>query len=188
MGRDGPRAVVLVEGDSDRIALETLARRTERDLVADRVTVAAMGGAHAIDEHLRRLGPSGEGARLAGLCDVGEEAVFRNALEGAGFGTGLDRAAMAALGFHVCVEDLEDELIRVVGQAGIEAVLAGEGDLAAFRTMQQQPAWRGEPFDRQMRRWMGAGARRKTRYARLLVEAVEPSGAPPPLLALLDSV
>lgn len=180
--------MVLVEGDSDRIAVEALASRVGRDLEADGITVIAMGGAHAIDDHLARFGPTGENARIAGICDEGEEAVFRGALETAGIGRDLDRAAMAALGFYVCVEDLEDELVRAVGRRGVEAVLERERDLTAFRTMQRQPAWRGAPFDRQVRRWIGAGARRKLRYARLLIEAIEPARAPSPMVAMLDSL
>ena len=181
-------AVVLVEGESDRIALETLARRLGRDLLAESVAVTAMGGAHAIDECLRRLGPARADLRLAGLCDEAEEPVFRTALETAGMGTDLDRSQMAALGFHVCVEDLEDELIRVVGKDGAEAILRREGDLTAFRTMQRQPAWREAPFDRQLRRWIGAGARRKLRYARLLVEAMDLDLTPQPLTGVLSAV
>jgi hypothetical protein len=37
-------AVVLVEGDSDRIALKTLAGRQGRDLAAEGIEVVAMGG------------------------------------------------------------------------------------------------------------------------------------------------
>ena len=70
-------AVILVEGDSDRIAVETLARRQGRDLAAEGVEVVAIGGAQAIGravESFRRRG------RRAGGCDEGEEAVFRRAL------------------------------------------------------------------------------------------------------------
>jgi predicted ATP-dependent endonuclease of OLD family len=36
--------IVLVEGDSDRMALHALARRAGRDLAGERVHVVAMGG------------------------------------------------------------------------------------------------------------------------------------------------
>ena len=65
-----PNAVVLVEGPSDRIALETLAARRGRDLAAESVTVVAIGGAQAIERTLRGL----SGVRLAGLYDVGRGA------------------------------------------------------------------------------------------------------------------
>ena len=38
------RTVVLVEGLSDRVALEVLAERTGRELMAERVVIVRMGG------------------------------------------------------------------------------------------------------------------------------------------------
>jgi hypothetical protein len=52
-----PRAVVLVEGLSDRLALEILARRRGRDLAADGVAVIAMYGATNLGRYLERYGP-----------------------------------------------------------------------------------------------------------------------------------
>lgn len=101
--------------------------------------------------------------RLAGLCDVGEENVFRHSLERAGFGSRLTRRGMERLGFYVCVVDLEDELIRALGPTSVEAVLESQGDLGSFRTFQKQPAWRGEDAERQLRRFMGSADRRKLR-------------------------
>ena len=97
-----PRAVVLVEGISDRIALETLAAQRGRDLEAEGVSVVPIGGAQAIGRFLERFGPQGSDARLAGLCDAAEEGDFRRALERAGLGSGLDRAELERLGFYVC--------------------------------------------------------------------------------------
>ena len=61
------QAVVLVEGISDQIAVETLAARGGRDLDAEHVVVLPVGGAHAITRYLEQLGPGGAGLRLAGL-------------------------------------------------------------------------------------------------------------------------
>jgi hypothetical protein len=69
---EGARAVVLVEGVRDQIAVETLARRHGRDLAAEGVVVLPTGGAHGAGRYLRRFGPEGTGATLAGLCDAGE--------------------------------------------------------------------------------------------------------------------
>ena len=44
----GARAIVLVEGISDQIALETLAVRRGRDLAAERVVIVPTGGAHGV--------------------------------------------------------------------------------------------------------------------------------------------
>src|SRR5262245_39286279 len=54
-----PFAVVLVEGISDQIALETLAERRGRDLEAERVVILPIGGAQAIGRHLSELASKG---------------------------------------------------------------------------------------------------------------------------------
>jgi hypothetical protein len=182
------RAMVLVEGLSDQIALETLAARRGRDLDREGVLVVPIGGAQAIGRFLTRFGPKGSNVRLAGLCDVGEEEVFRRSLERAGFGSDLTRSEMGELGFQVCVEDLEDELIRALGPASVEAALASQGDLGAFRTFQKQPPWRGRRIEAQLRRFMGSADRRKLRYARLLVDALDPAQVPRPLDGVLAHV
>jgi hypothetical protein len=119
------------------------------------------------------------------MCDAGEEDFFRRGLTAAELGSPRDRPEMERLGFFVCVEDLEDELIRASGRPAIEALLDSQGDLGSFRTLQKQPAWRHEGFGAQMRRFLGAGARRKLRYARLLVLALDLDHMPRPLEAVL---
>ncbi|HVM17507.1 MAG TPA: TOPRIM nucleotidyl transferase/hydrolase domain-containing protein [Gaiellaceae bacterium] len=178
--------VVLVEGISDRVALETLAARRRLDLAAHGVAVVPIGGAQAAGRYVARL--AADGVRLAGLCDAGEEGEYRRALERAGLGANLSRPDMERLGFYVCVADLEDELIRALGAPRVEELLAANGDLRPFRTFQKQPEWRGRPAGEQLRRFMGSGGRRKLRYARLLVEALEPERVPRPLAGVLDSV
>ncbi|MFY1637740.1 TOPRIM nucleotidyl transferase/hydrolase domain-containing protein [Solwaraspora sp. WMMB335] len=182
-------AVVLVEGISDQIAVETAAAGRGRDLDAERVVVVPIGGAHAIGRFLTRLGPLHRRVRLAGLCDLPELEIVRRGLADAGVGAVRTRADLADLGFFGCVDDLEDELIRAVGVGGVEAVLAAQGDLGSLRTLQGQPAWRHRRPEAQLRRFMGSGSRRKSRYARLLVEAAVARGTlPPPLDALLTAV
>ncbi len=46
------RSVVLVEGISDQIAVETLAGLQGRDLAAEDVVVVSIGGAHAVARFL----------------------------------------------------------------------------------------------------------------------------------------
>jgi hypothetical protein len=178
-------AVVLVEGISDQIAVETLAARLGRDLDAERVVILPMGGAHAITRYLTQLGPAGAALRLAGLCDVGEEAIVRRGLASAGVGSALTRADMELLGFYVCVEDLEDELIRAIGTGQVEALFDSQGDLGSFRSLQRQPEWRLQPVGAQLRRFLGSGGTRKLRYARLLAGAMELDRVPHPLTAVL---
>ena len=171
-------SVVIVEGHSDRVALETLAGRRGLDLAEAGIAIAVLGGAQAIGRYLAQVA---EGTRLAGLYDTGEERDIRRALERAGRGSDLTRDDLERLGFFACVADLEDELIRALGTDAVEEVLAANGDLRAFRTLQKQPEWRGRPVDAQLRRYMGSGGSRKLRYARLLVEALDPGAVPRPL-------
>ena len=180
------RAVVIVEGQSDQVAVETLAERRGRNLEAEDVSVVAVGGAHAIGRFLDALDL--DRVRLAGLCDAGEEREFRRALERAGLGPDLSRADMERLGFYVCDEDLETELIRALGADAVEDVLAAHGDLAPFRTLQKQPQWQGRPKEEQLRRFMGSGGSRKLKYARLLVEALDLARVPRPLDGVLSHV
>jgi hypothetical protein len=181
--------VVLVEGMSDQAAVQTLAARYGRDLPGEGVFVVPMGGATNIGHFLARFGPAGFGVRLAGLCDAGEEHSFQRGLEQAGLGAGLDRAGpagLAALGFFVCVADLEDELIRSLGAARVEKLIEAEGELGPFRTFTRQPAHRGEPREQQLRRFMGTRSGRKIRYGHLLAAALDLSRVPAPLAGLLS--
>jgi len=161
---EGAHMIVLVEGLSDQIAVETLAMRRGRDLEAEGVVVP-IGGSHAV----RRFVGHFSDRQLVGLCDVGEEDVFRRSLERV----------------HVCVLDLEDELVRALGAAGVEAAISAQGDLPSFHTFQKQPAWRGRPVEAQLRRYLGSADRRSLRYARVLVEALDLERVPEPLDAVL---
>jgi hypothetical protein len=182
------RAVVLVEGVSDRLAVETLAERRGLNLAEEGIRVVPMGGAQAIGRYLSRFGPQGLDLRLAGLCDEGEERGVRRGLERAGLGSNLTRAGTERLGFYVCVADLEDELLRALGLASVLRVVEAQGDLGSFRTLQKQPEWRGRPPEQQLRRFMGSGGSRKIRYSRLLVEALDLERVPRPLGRVLARV
>ncbi len=182
------RRIVLVEGISDQIALETLAARRGRDLDGEGILVLPIGGAQALGQFLTRFASQRPDVKLAGLCDAREEAVFRRCLERAGLASHATRRDMERLGFYVCVENLEDELIRALGSARVEAVLEAHGDLDSFRTFQKQPAWRGQPVERQLRRFLHSADRRSVRYARLLVEALDLDRVPRPLDAVLAHV
>jgi hypothetical protein len=188
-----PRAVVLVEGESDAAAVRAAAELLGRDLAAERVEVAALGGATGVRRYLAGAGAAASaapgsslspaasasslslsGVRVAGLCDERESSDFAAALGG------LETHAV-----FVCRADLEDELIRALGVPAVELLLEHEGELQAFRTLQSQPAHRGRPAQGQLRRFLGAGSGRKIRYGRLLVEGLAPEALPEPLAALL---
>ena len=176
------RAVVLVEGISDRLALETLAERRGHDLDAEGIAVIAIGGAHALGNALRKLDPDVE---VVGLCDAGEEDAFRRALEASGVGTALDRASLEALGFYVCEEDLEDEPVRALGCARVTDIIDGQDETSRFRTFQKQPEKRELSLGAQLRGFMW---NRKIRYAPLLVGALELDRVPRPLDGVLAHV
>ena len=166
------RAVILVEGISDRIAVETLAARRGRDLDAEGVAVVAIGGAQAVERAVRGLGD----VRLAGLYDVAEErAVLR----------GLERAGVGADGFFACDPDLEGELVRALGPERMLALVEVRGQLGAFTTYRKQPAQREKPLETQLHGWLHNW---KIRYAAPLVEALDLTCVPRPLDQLLTHV
>jgi hypothetical protein len=175
----GLRVVVLVEGESDRAALEALARRRGRDLPGEAVCVVPLGGATSIARFLALVGPAGLGVDVAGLCDAPELWFFRRALEDAGLG--LD-------GFFVCDADLEHELIRALGTDAVEAVVASQGELGKLRTFQRQPAQRDRPQVDRLHRFLGTHSGRKAQYGRALVEALPLDRVPAPLDDLLTHV
>jgi hypothetical protein len=167
--------VILVEGTSDQLAVEALARRRGRDLAAEGVAVIPMGGYGNLPRFLAQHRDAG----LAGLYDAGEERHFLRALECS------DRAALERAGFYACTRDLEDELTRAVGSQAMERVLAEQDELRAFRTYQKQPAHRDSPLEEQLYGFMW---NRKQRYAVLLVDALELDRIPRPLDRVLAHV
>jgi hypothetical protein len=184
----GLQAALLVEGLSDRRALEALARRRGRDLDAEGVAVLTMGGVTNLRAYLVRYGPRGSNVRVAAMYDAGEESDVRRALGQAGLGADVDRAGLERLGFYACHADLEDELIRALGVEAVERVLEARGDLIPFRTFQRQPQWRGRPVQEQLRRFLGTHSGRKVQTAPLLVEALDLDRVPRPMDAVLSSV
>jgi hypothetical protein len=184
-------AVVLVEGDSDKAAVETLADRLGRDLEVEGVSIVSMGGASSIGNFLlQAVATASPSATLAGLCDEAEVDQFRRALEAAELGSDLSVADMEALGFFVCSRDLEDELIRSLDHSTIERILTEQGELGKFRKFQNQPQWRDKPLDDQFHRFAGIKSGRKIRYGRVLVEALDLNAVPRPLecvLAFIES-
>jgi hypothetical protein len=166
------RTLAVVEGVSDQVAVEALARRHGVDLADAGVRVVVLGGAHRIARFLDELGPERDGRRLAGLCDAAEAPIFRK----------------AGIPFYVCDADLEDELIRALGVPRVEEVVRVNGDLPRFRKLQQMPQWRGRATHEQLHRFIGVGARRKARYAQLLVDALDLGRVPPPLDAMLQDI
>ena len=178
------RSIVLVEGPSDAAAVRALARRRGHNLDVEGVSVVAMGGYGNLSRFLERYGrPSGLGVRLAGLYDAPEERHFTRGLARAGFGSTLTRADLEELGFYACDANLEDELTRALGPAGMEELLEAQGELSAFRTYQKQPAHREEALETQLRGFMW---NRKLKYGVLIVDALDLDRIPRPLERVLS--
>jgi OLD-like protein len=151
-----------VEGTSDRIVLELLARRLGRDLGSDAMEIVPIGGAQAIRRFVAAL-PAG--TRVRGLCDENEAYLFRRVLDDV----------------HVCVPDLEGELIRALGVERVLEIV----DAGAVAKMRHQPAHRETPVDVALHRWLRSSSVRFHRYVSQLVEALDLDAIPQPLREVL---
>jgi hypothetical protein len=158
--------VIAVEGVSDRVVLELLARRRGRDLVAERIEIVPIGGAHAISRFVSELPP---GTAIRGLCDANEAYLFRRVLDDV----------------HVCTPDLEGELLRALGVETVHMVITDAGGLRAFRKFQHQPAQRERSLEAQLDRWLRSSWKRYQRYVPLLVDALDLDRVPQPLSEVL---
>lgn len=181
-------SVVLVEGISDQLAVEALARRLGRDLLDEGIAVVPSGGATTFGRFLEVFGPRGSGVRLAGLCDVAEAPAVRRHLERAGLGVVPSLTDMERLGFYVCDPDLEEVLMRALPAATLLGLVESAGDGRSFRTFRQQPAQRHRSFEQQLHRFMGTQGGRKIRYAPQLVEAIPTERLPRALTGVLSHI
>ena len=91
-------------------------------------------------------------------------------------------------GFYQCSADLEDELIRALGVAAVEAVIEAAGEARSLQLLAGMPAQRDWTREAVLRRFIGARSGRKARYAALLADALEPGQEPEPLAAVLARV
>ncbi len=157
-------SIVLVEGDSDAVAVRTLAGR----LGLPTPRVLPVGGSKGA----RRAAGQLDGQRLLGLVDAAERRDFERVLATV----------------FVCDPDLEAEFVRALGIEGIEAVIAGQGELESFRRLQAQPNLSDKPVEHQLARFFGGRSGNKVRYARLLAEAVPLDAIPAPLAGLLAAL
>jgi hypothetical protein len=178
-------SVVLVEGLSDQIALEVLAERQGRSLRAAGTFVVPTGGAMNFARLLKVFGPGGRDVRLLGLYDSPVEDRVRRSLEIAGIGRGDGHPSPGRLGFHACVTDLEEEMIRALGPSRVEQIVAAEGELRSLRRLQAMPFHRERSLDEQLHRFIGSRSGRKYRYARSLALSLDLADLPAPLAGLL---
>ena len=185
VAHDKARSAILVEGWSDQAAVETWARTSAVDLPGNAVVVLPVGGITNMGKFLSALRAPGLAMKVSGLYDASEEALTLRCLERAGLAAKLTRASAEAAGFFSCVNDLEDELIRALGTAAVEALLEAQDELRSFRLFQRQPMQQGRDTHSQLKRFMGTRAGRKIRYGSLLVAALAPERVPLPLKRVL---
>lgn len=165
--------LVLVEGESDRTALTTLAGRLGHDLAG--VDVVSMGGITNLRRHLADL--TGD-RTVALLHDAGETAYVDRTLA-------LHDGPVTRF---VCDRDLEDELVRALGRPKVLEVLEAGGDLDAWHILLNQPFHRGRPEAAVLRRFWGTTSGRKDKYAALLAAALSPAQVPAPLAGVLAAL
>ena len=171
-----PRSLVLVEGESDRTAVLTLAGRLGHDL--SEVDVVSMGGITNLRRHLADLAGDRAVGRVAVLHDAGETSYVDRTL--AGHDGDVAR--------FVCDADLEDELVRALGMPAVLDVVAAAGDLDAWHILLNQPYHRSRPPAAVLRRFWGTTSGRKEKYAALLTAALTPARVPAPLAGVLAAV
>ncbi|MEM9612179.1 MAG: TOPRIM nucleotidyl transferase/hydrolase domain-containing protein [Actinomycetota bacterium] len=184
----GAEALILVEGVSDQVAIETAAARLGRHLDEEGVVVVPVGGFGAIAGFLREYGPGGRELDIAGLCDADAGPAIERTIEDVGLEPFTASDGLMGYGWGVCRRDLEEELIRAAGPERMIDVIEAEGELRSFQTLQKQAAWDGHPVEEQLHRFIRSRARRGTRYAALLTDAMDIDRIPAPLLVPLDAV
>ena len=175
--------LVLVEGQSDAAAVRAVAALLGCDLDARRIEIRSAEGVTNFPALLADYVQSHPGAPFCGVYDVADEWHVRRALAQAAIQV-TAQESLASVGFHACVADLEDELIRALDAQGVMSVIEAEGELASFRRFQAMPQHRGTPVDQQLHRFLGTRATRKIRCARRLVEALGLARLPGPLKQL----
>ncbi len=194
------RLVVLLEGRSDVAAVRALLQRRPAALASGQLDLVDMGGVTNVRRHLADVvngsAAPANGAengtphpvkRVLGVCDAGEASFFARALRSLGHPV-TSVQEMAALGFHVCDQDLEDELIRALGAERVIDVLTDLELLDRFATFRRQPTWSGRPVTDQLRRFAGTTSGRKALVAGALAAAMAPDQVPPPLAALVAHI
>ena len=183
-GSAGARCVVLVEGRSDVAALRVLGRRL--GLGSPSIEVVSMEGVTNVGHHLAAIAADPDGAAVVGLCDAPEVRFVVGALRRRGHDV-ASRDDLAVHGFHVCDDDLEDELIRAVGVDEVVDVVATLGELPRLDTFRRQPAQRARSLHDQLHRFAGTTSGRKARFAAALAEQVVLDRVPAPLRNVLEA-
>lgn len=173
--------VILVEGFSDLLAVRVLATKLGIDVDAAGVSVLSLEGGDLFVHYLQLLGPAGLQLDVRGLCDDDKAARWIDRLGREGFAV-HDGATMAAAGFHICVPDLEGELMAPLSEADLNAVFVAEGAADEFQTFAAQPDQQAKTPDEQRLAFI---KKDKIRWAPLVADAVPDAGIPQPIRDLL---
>ena len=172
--------IVLVEGPSDEAAVKAVFAKAPHREALD-VDISNVGGAGGFVDGVGRVFASHRSpSRMAILCDEAELQLAQ---------TGIANTVAAkpnSIKTFVCRPDLEFEMINTLGEEAILRLFETQGELAGFRTLQNQPAWRDASRRDQIHRFLGVKAQRKIRYGQLLAAALEPRAIPSPLQQLVD--
>lgn len=177
------RTLVLVEGDSDAAAIRALADRIGCDLGLNHIQICSAAGVTNYSRVLADFVRTHPAADFCGMYDVADEQHVRRALANAVIPIAA-HVPLESFGFFACVADLEDELIRALGAEAVERVLEAQAELKSFRRFQAMPQHRLTPVHHQLRRFLGTRATRKIRSAQRLVEALDLTRLPHPLVQL----
>ncbi len=173
------RVAILVEGPSDRLALQFAAEQLGVDLDARSVSLVELQGADVFETLRSLLGPSGLQVELRGMCDADRERRWTDVIYGPGVYNG-DRNQLAQDGIFVADPDLEGALVDSLGETQVEGVITAEGEKPALDLYRQQPDKRNLPSRDQILGFLKSKDR-KVRFAPLLVQAV-PTGQLPDVL------
>ena len=184
---EGCRVWVLLEGASDVAALRVVAGRAGISLADQGVHLADMHGATNIRRHLVAAAEAPDSPRVLGMCDAPEAPYFVRALRRVGCPV-ESASELPWWGFQVCERDLEDELMRDLGEQGIRDVLEGLGLTQRLAMLTQQPAWVSGTFHEQVHRFAGAASGRKELMAGAMAEALDMDQLPKPLAGLLEAI
>ena len=183
--RTGVRQVVLLEGVSDIAAVTAVA--ATRNVQLTGVELVDLGGVTNVRRALVELhGIRGE-VEVLGLCDAPEVRFVEQALRRIGRVV-RNSSDLAAHGFFVCRADLEDELIRALGDERTVRVIERLGLRHKLDTLRQQPAWQDRPLADQLHRFCGVASGRKELLAAALSAALDPAQVPDPLLQLVERI
>ncbi|NYG06275.1 hypothetical protein BJ986_000762 [Phycicoccus badiiscoriae] len=183
----GCRVWVLLEGASDVAALRVVAQRSGIGLADEGIHLVDMRGVTNIRRHLLAATEAPDSPQVLGMCDAPEARFVVRALRRVG-------CAVAAVdelpwwGFQVCDRDLEDELMRDLGENGIRTVLEDLGLTQRFAMLTQQPAWVSESFHEQVHRFAGAASGRKELMAAAMAGALDVAALPRPLAGLVEAL